>query len=85
MVPGGRPNRTFVLLFPKCHLGTALTRGSLLKWLNDRLGEVRDIVRSNEVHLSRVGWDTKLSIQTLTKQEPLVPPKVASRLDRPLE
>ncbi len=77
--PLGCPNRTFVLLFPKCHLGGAFSRKAL-RWLGERIGDDRDIVHS--MTFTCRGWagSTKSSIQPVIKQEPCRLPKVASPL-----
>jgi hypothetical protein len=77
--PLGCPNRTFVLLFPKCHLGGAFSRKAL-RWPRERVGDDRDIVHS--MTFTCRGWagSTKSSIQPVIKQEPCRLPKVASPL-----
>ena len=52
----GCPNRTFVLLFPKCHLSVSLPRVPLRVRLEERLGDGRGIERSNEIHSTTTGW-----------------------------
>ena len=56
----GCPNRTFVLLFPKCHLSVSLPRVPLRVRLEERLGDGRDIGRLNEIHLAIIGWYRKV-------------------------
>jgi hypothetical protein len=55
----GCPNRTFVLLFPMCHLNVSLPRKPTGMRLGERLGEDRGIERSNEIHFNDNGLVAK--------------------------
>src|ERR1700730_15247 len=58
--PAGCLNRTFVLLFPKCHLTVTLPREPMRGRLEERFGNGRLIERLNETHPTTIGWCGKV-------------------------